>query len=87
MTHREITKYIDGKELADKNLNYHHKKDKMKNYSEMIYVLGKDFAPEARKNIKNGVGDEWKINVMHSLWPINSIYHGRYQSGQMGIEL
>ena len=44
-THREISKYVEGNTLADKNLGYHHKKDRMKNFSEMIYVMGKDFAP------------------------------------------
>ena len=52
-----------------------------------MWVLGKDFAPLPRKNIKNSTGEEWKINVMHSMWPINSIYQGRYQSGEIGIKL
>jgi hypothetical protein len=81
-THREINQYIEGNSLADKSLKYHHKKDKMKNYSEMVYVLGKDFAPQPRRPVKNSSGEHWKMNVMHSMWPISTIYHGAYASEQ-----
>lgn len=47
--HREIKKYVEGNQLADKNLDHHHKKDFIKTYSESMWVLGKDFAPETRK--------------------------------------
>jgi len=40
-----------------------------------------EIAPKPRKKILNKEGEAWKINVMHSMWPINSIYHGKYQSG------
>ena len=86
-SHAQINNYIEGNCIRNKNLQNHHKKDFIKNYSESMWVLGKDFAPEPRKQLKNGAGDDWKINVMHSLWPINSIYHGRYQSGELGIKL
>ena len=78
--HREFMKDDVGRNIADIDLSNFKKVDFLQSYAHMINTMP-DLAPKPRKQILNSSGHAWKINVMHSMWPVNSIYGGKYQSG------
>ena len=36
-----------------------------------------ELAPKPKKKVINSSGQEWKINVMHSMWPVNLKYNAQ----------
>ena len=79
-THTEIKHDDLGRDIANIDLRNFKRTDFLQGYQDMIYCMP-ELAPKPRKEVINQKGDKWKLNVMHSMWPINSIYHGKYQSG------
>lgn len=69
--------------MANLDLRHFKRTDFLQGYADMIWCMP-ELAPKPKKKILNSAGEEWKMNVMHSMWPINSIYNGKYQSGTGG---
>ena len=83
-THRTYSEHKTddlGDDLGNMDLRYFKKKDYMCHYHDLIIGLGPELAPKPRGLLLNKEGQPWRQNLMHSMWPINSIYAGKYQSG------